>query len=130
LITFNWLKGQNLNDVRNVLKEQKPKMFMEMSGNIYSDLVKVFYTNLHIDGENLCSHVKGIDMEITLDVCSAVTGLKYVGLRINKGNIGVVEEFNKMQYYRSCLKNPQSKVKGFSMRGLKPNERIIAFIVS
>ena len=38
---------------------------MEMSGNIYLDLMKVFYTNLHIDGENLCSHEKGIDMEIT-----------------------------------------------------------------
>jgi len=70
-----------------------------MSGNIYRDVVKVFYTNLHIDGENLCSHVKGIDMEITPDVWTALTGLKYAGLRINHGNIGVVEEFNKMQYY-------------------------------
>jgi len=101
-----------------------------MSGNIYPDLVKVFYTNLHIDDENLCSHVKGVDMEITPNVWTAVTGLKYVGLRINKGNIGVVEEFNNMQYYRSCLKNLHSKVKGFSMGGLKLNERIIAFIVS
>jgi len=39
-----------------------------MSGNIYLDLVKVFYTNLHIDGENLSSHVKRVDKEITLDV--------------------------------------------------------------
>jgi len=41
---------------------------MKMSGNIYHNLVKVFYTNLHIDGENLSSHVKGVDMEITPDV--------------------------------------------------------------
>ena len=54
-------------------------------------------------------------MEITSNVWTVVTGLKYVGLRINKGNIGVVEEFIKMQYYRSCLKNPHSKVKGFSV---------------
>jgi len=71
--------------------------------------------------------VKGIDVEITPSV---VTGLKYSRMRINKGNIGVVEEFNKMQYYRSCLKNPQSKVKGFSVGGMKLNERIIAFIIS
>jgi len=58
--------------------------------------VKVFYTNLHIDGENLCSHVKGVYMEITPYVWIVVTGLKYVRLRINKGNIGVVEDFNKM----------------------------------
>jgi len=33
--------------VRNLLKEQKLKRFLEMSGNIYPDLVKVFYTNLN-----------------------------------------------------------------------------------
>ena len=63
---------------------------MKMSGNIYHNLVKVFYTNLHIDGENLSSHVKGVDMEITPDVWIVVIGLKYVRLRINKGNISLV----------------------------------------
>ena len=96
LISFNWLKGKNLNDLRNALKEQQLIRFIEMSWNTYPNLVKVFYTNLYIDGENLCSHVKGVDMEITLDVWTFVTGLKYVGLRINKGNICVVEDFNKM----------------------------------
>ena len=100
-----------------------------MSRNIYPDRVRVFYTNLQIVGDNLCTHVKGIDMEITPKVWSAVAGLKYVGLRINKGNIGVVDKFNKMQFYRSCLKNPQSKVRNFSVGGLKLNERIMAFIV-
>ena len=69
-------------------------------------------------------------MEITPVVWTVVTVLKYDGLRINKGNICVMEEFNKMQYYRSFLKNPQSKVKGFFCGGLELNERIIAFIVS
>jgi len=69
--------------------------------------------------------MKGVDMEITHEVWSVVAGL-----RINKGNIGVVEEFNKMQFYRSCLKNPQSKVRNFSVGGLRLNERLIAFIVS
>ena len=57
-----------------------------MSGNTYSDLVKVFYTNLLIDGENLYSHVKGVDMEITPDVWTAVTCLKYsLGSASTKG---------------------------------------------
>jgi len=101
-----------------------------MLGNIYFDLVKVFYTNLHIVGQNLCSHVKEVDKKITPDVWTVVTGLKYVGLRINKANIRVVKKFNKMQYYRSCRKNFQTKVKSFSVGGLKLNERIIVFIVS
>jgi len=50
--------------------------------------------------------------------------------RINKGNIGVVEDFNKIQFYRSCLKNPQAKVRNFSVGGLKLNERLMALIVT
>jgi len=90
-----------------------------MSGNTYSDLVKVFYKNLLIAGENMYSHVKGVDMEITPVVWTVITGLKYTRLKINKGNIGVVEDFNKIQYYVSCLKNPHLKVKGFFCRLLK-----------
>ena len=78
-----------------------------MKGNIYPDLIRVFQTNLKFEGNNLVSHVKGVDMEITYDAWAAVTGLKYASLRINKGNIGVVKDFNKIQYYKSCLKNPQ-----------------------
>ena len=61
-----------------------------MKGNIYPDLIRVFYTYLNFFDNNLVSHVKGVDMEITHEVWTAITGLKYVGMRIYKGNIGVV----------------------------------------
>jgi len=51
-----------------------------MKGNIYPDLIRVFYTNLKFVDNNLVSHVKGVDMEITHDVWTTVTGLKYAGL--------------------------------------------------
>jgi len=35
-------------------------------------------------------------MEITQEVWTAIIGLKHAGLRINKGKIGVADEFNKM----------------------------------
>jgi len=101
-----------------------------MSGKTYPDLIRVFYTNLQFVGNNLVSHVKEVDMEITHEVWTAITGLKYAGLRINKGNIGVVEEFNKILFYKYCLKNPQAKVRNFSVGGLKLNERLIALIVT
>jgi len=101
-----------------------------MYGNTFPDIVMVFYTNLPVDGENVYSHVKGVDMEITPTVWTAITGLKYLGVRINKGKISFVEDFNKIQYYVSCLKNPHLKVKGFHVGALKLNERIIAFIVT
>ena len=112
------------------MKEQKLKRFLEMSGNIYPNLVKVFYTNLQFNGDNLSSHVKGVGIEITHEVWTAITWLKYTGLRINKGNLGVVEEFNKTQFYKSCLKNRILKVRNFSVGGLKLDERLTAFIIS
>ena len=78
----------------------------------------------------LNSYVKGVDIVITNDVWVVITGLKFSGVRINKGNLWVVEEFNKMQFYKNCLKNPLSKVRNFSVGGLKLDERLIAFIVS
>jgi len=130
LIIFNWLKEKKLMEVMSLLKEQLLKRFLEMSRNIYPNLVRVFYTNFQIIGDNICSHVKWVDMEITREVWTAIIGLKHVGLRINKGNIGVAKEFNKMQFYKSCLKNPQSRIKSFSVRGLNLNKRLIAFIIS
>ena len=73
-------------------------------------MVRVFYTNLKFEGNNLVSHVKGVEMEITHEVWAAVAGLKFCGLRINKGNLGVGEDFNKIQYYKSCLKNQHARL--------------------
>ena len=42
----------------------------------------------------------------------------------------MVEDFNKIQYYRSCLKNPQAQVRTCSVGGLKLNERLMAVIVT
>ena len=110
VVSFDLLKSQKLDDVRRLLKEQLLKRFLEMKWNIYPDLIRVFYTNLKFEGNNnLVSHVKCVDMEITHEVWAVVAGLKYVGLRINEGNIGVVENFNKIQYYKSFLKNPHAQ---------------------
>ena len=106
------------------------RCFLEMSGKIYPDLVKVFYPNLQFNGDTLLSHVKGVNLEITNEVWTVVIGLMFSDLRINNGNIRAVDEFNKMQFYKSCLKNPLSRVRKFSVGGLKLSERLVAFIVS
>ena len=105
VVSFDWLKSQKLDNVKRLLKDQSLRKFLEMKGDIYPYLIRVFYTNLKFEGNNLVSHVKGVDMVITYDVWTVVVGLKYYGLRVNKGNLGVVEDFNKVQYYKSCLKN-------------------------
>ena len=54
--------------MRILLKDQLLKSFLGMTGNIYPDQVRVFYTNLQIVGNNSFSHVKGVEMEIAQDV--------------------------------------------------------------
>ena len=68
VVSFDWLKSQKLDDVRRLLKEQLLKRLLEMKGNIYPDLIRVFYTNLKLEGNNLVYHFKGVDMEITHEV--------------------------------------------------------------
>ena len=75
---FNWLKSQKLDNVRKLLKDQSLRNFLELKGNIYPDLVRVFYTNLKFEGNNLVSHVKGMELEITHEVWTAVAELKFL----------------------------------------------------
>jgi len=96
VVCFDWLKIQKLDNVRRLLKDQCLRKFLEMKGNIYPYLIRVFYTNLKFEGNNLVSHVKGVEMEITHEVWAVVAGLKFSSLIINKGNLGVVEDFNKI----------------------------------
>jgi len=119
-----------LDNVRKLLKDQSLIKFLEMKGNIYPDLIRVFYTNLKFEGNNLVSHVKGVEMEITHEVWAAVVGLKFSGLKINKGNLGVVEDLNKIEYYKSCLNNQHAQVRTCSVGGLKFDERLLALIVT
>jgi len=49
---------------------------------------------------------------------------------VRKGEIGVVPEFNKMQYYGQCLRNPIAKIKHFHVGGLKVDQRLLGMIVT
>jgi len=106
VLEYSWLKTEKLDETRSALKHKKLKQFLEMTGNVYPDLVKVFYTNLTLDGKNLVSYVKGIKMKVTNDVWNSVVGIKYFGLKVGKGNTNGIQEFSKIQYYRSCVRNP------------------------
>ena len=41
-----------------------------------------------------------------------------------------MEDFNKVQYYKSCLRNQQAHVRTCSVGGLKLDERVFALIVT
>ena len=85
------------------------KSFLELSEKIYPDLVKVFFTNLEFKNDVLISSIKGVQMEINKRAWKDVVGLKPRGVQVRKGETGAIPEFNKMQYYGQCLRNPTNQ---------------------
>jgi len=130
VLEFSWLKEENLTEAKTLLKHQKLKSFLEMTGNVYSDLVKVFYNNLIQDGMNLVSHVKGVKLKITREIWSIVGGIKYSGLKVSKGNTARIQGFNKMQFYRSCVRNPTEPVVRFHAGNLTLIPRLLANMIA
>jgi len=58
-------------------------------------------------------------MVITYEVWETVAGLKCDGLKLGKGTIEGLKEYNKVTFYRSCLRNPQAAGKGFQVGSVK-----------
>ena len=128
-VSLDWLKSEELLDVAESLEFQGLKKFLGLTGNIYPDLTKVFFTNLNVKGDKFESRVKGVIMDITPKVWETVTGLKRDRLKLGKGTIEGLEDYNKGTFYRSCLRNPQVVGKGFQVGGLFVYSRIMAFII-
>jgi len=68
VLELSWLREENLTEAKTLLKHQKLKNFLEMTRNVYPDLVKVFYSNLVQEGKNLVSHMKGVKQKITREI--------------------------------------------------------------
>jgi len=96
LLRFLWLRAEGFESLFQQLKHQMLKSFLEISGKIYPNLVKVFFTNLEFKHDVLLSSIKGFRMEINKKVWKVVAGLKSRGMQVRKGETGVVQEFNKV----------------------------------
>ena len=53
-----------------------------------------------------------------------------MGVQVRKCETGVVPEFNKVQYYGQCLRNPIVEIKHFHVAGLKVDQRLLGMIVT
>jgi len=87
VLEFSWQKSENLAKPRSVLKHQRVKHLLEMTRNVYPDLVKVFYTNLTLEGKNLVSYVKGVQLKITNEVWNNVVGIRYSEIKVGKATL-------------------------------------------
>jgi len=90
VLRFSWLRAEGFESLFQQLKHQKLKSFLELSGKIYPDLVKVFFTNLEFKNDVLLSSIKGVQMEINKRAWKYMVGLKPRGVQVRKGEIGVV----------------------------------------
>ena len=129
VLRFSWLKVEGFESLFQQLKHQKLKSFLELSGKIYPELVKVFFTNFEFKNDVLLSSIKGVQMEINKRDWNDVVGLKPRGVQVRKGETGAVPEFNKMQYYGQCLRNPAAEIKHFHVGGLRVDQRLVSMIV-
>jgi len=114
-LRMEFLRNENLNQVVDMLKFQKLKRFVKLSGNIYPDLVKVFLTNMWIDDGVIYSQVKGVDMAITDEVWLSVAGLRDTGTIVSRANVTDLGGFDKVQFFKACLRNPNSSMRSYSM---------------
>jgi len=128
-LRMEFLRNENLSEVADVLKFLKLEKFVKLSGNIYPDLVKVFLTNMWIDEGIIYSQVKGVDTTITDEVWLTVAGLRDAGTIVSRANVIDLGGFNKAQFYRSCLRNPNTAARSYSVGGLVVIPRITTYIV-
>ena len=125
-VRLEWHEEQQLHGVYELLEFQGLKIFLGLTGNIYPDLTKVFFTNLKVKDEKIESKVKGMRMLVSSVKWEVVAGLNYERLEIGKGNTEELDDYNKITFYRSYLRNPQAVTRGFQVGGLSLIPRLIA----
>jgi len=54
------MNEEKMDDVRELLKHQKLERILNLSGNLYPDLVKVFLFNFWFDDDVMYFQVKGV----------------------------------------------------------------------
>jgi len=128
-LRMEFLRNENLNQVVDLLKFQRLERFVKLSGNIYLDLVKVFLTNMWIDDGVIYSQVKGVDMAITDEVWLSVAGLRDVGTIVSRANVADLGGFDKVQFFKACVRNPNSSMRSYSVGELSIIPRLLAYIV-
>jgi len=69
-------------------------------------------------------------MEISKKSWKDVARLKARGVQVRKGETSVMQEFNEVQYFGQCLRNPAAKIKNFHVGGLKVDQRLLSMIIT
>ncbi|KOM26953.1 hypothetical protein LR48_Vigan347s000700 [Vigna angularis] len=102
--------------------------FVELQGDCYPNLVKVFYSNLKKEGNCLTSRVKGANISIDPLIWKYVAGFQEGGMKAHLGILG----FYKTEIYNSFLKNPDmvEKYESLGIENLSKEESLCAYMIA
>lgn len=102
--------------------------FVEIEGDYYPNLVKVFYANIKVEIDIIHSRVKSVNIHIDDVVSKTVVGFHPEGFKSHLDIPGV----NKMAIYNDCLRFPKMPYDFtlFKVGGLKKNVCLCAFIIA
>ncbi|KOM25851.1 hypothetical protein LR48_Vigan197s002000 [Vigna angularis] len=102
--------------------------FVELQGDCYPNLVKVFYSNLKKEGNCLTSRVKGVNINIDPLIWKYVAGFQEGGMKAHLGIPG----FYKTEIYNNFLNNPDmvGKYEIFGIENLSKEESLCAYMIT
>jgi len=111
-----------------LISSQHLETFVQLIGDIYPDLVRVFYANLACEDDLLTSRVKGVNIVLTTDVWTSIAGFRISGIPAHRGFPGA----NRLDIYQGCLRDPKAKrdYSIFRTGGMKKDERVLAFLTA
>ncbi|KOM48265.1 hypothetical protein LR48_Vigan07g196900 [Vigna angularis] len=102
--------------------------FVELQGDCYPNLVKVFYSSLKKEGNCLTSRVKGVNITIDPLIWKYVAGFQEGGMKVHQGIPG----FYETEIYNNFLKNPDmvGKCESFSIENMSKEESLCAYVIT
>ncbi|KOM57591.1 hypothetical protein LR48_Vigan11g062400 [Vigna angularis] len=113
------------------LEHQGLSTFVQKKGDCYPELVGVLYNNIKVVDGNIHSRVKGVDIIINNDTWLQVTGLKDEGRMSHLPDSQQNRWTKKTKMFKDCMRysGRYKKEKGFLLRWLDKEEKIIAYII-
>jgi len=111
-----------------LLSFQHLEAFIQLTGDVYPDLVRVFYANLTCEEDLLTSCVKGVNIVLTPDIWTSIAGFRIAGIPAHRG----FPRANRLDIYQGCLRDPTAKrdYNIFRAGGMKKDERVLAFLIA
>jgi len=102
--------------------------FVQLTGDVYPDLIRVFYANLTCEEDLRTSCVKGVNIVLTQEIWTSLFGFRITGIPTHRGFPGI----NRLDIYQGCLWDPTAKrdYSIFRAGGMKKDERVLAFLIA